>query len=105
MRVVLLWALAAAAGCADVSAPPSWVERRFAAMGSELRVGVWTGDPSVAAAAAEDVSREFDRLERLLSVWKDGSDIVRLNRAAGVQPVAVARETLEVLDAAREASE
>ena len=74
-------------------------------MGSELRVGLWTTDGSKAAAAAEDVAREFDRLEGLLSVWKDGSDVVRLNRAAGAQPVAVARETLEVLDAAREASE
>jgi thiamine biosynthesis lipoprotein len=72
-------------------------------MGSELNVGLWASDQRAAAAAAEAVAREFDRLEGLLSVWKDGSDVVRLNRAAGMQPVAVARETLDVLDAAREA--
>jgi thiamine biosynthesis lipoprotein len=104
VRLAVLGALAAAAACAD-SPAPTLVERRFAAMGSELRVGLWTADESKAAAAAERVAREFDRLEGLLSVCKDGSDVVRLNRAAGAQPVAVARETLEVLDAAREASE
>lgn len=74
-------------------------------MGSALRVSIWTVDEERASTAAERVHQEFDRLEGLLSVWKDGSDVVRLNRAAGVQPVAMARETLEVLEAAREASE
>jgi thiamine biosynthesis lipoprotein len=74
-------------------------------MGSALHVGIWTADEAAAIAAADQVRAEFDRLEALLSVWKDGSDVVRLNRAAGVQPVTVARETLEVLQAAREASE
>ena len=41
--------------------------------------------------------REFDRLESLLSVWKDGSDVVRLNKAAGIAPVKVSRDTIEVL--------
>ena len=74
-------------------------------MGSALHVRVWTADEAAAIAAADRVHHEFERLEDLLSVWKDDSDVVRLNRAAGVQPVAVARETLEVLAAAREASE
>jgi thiamine biosynthesis lipoprotein len=104
VRFTLLCALAAAA-CADPSPAPVFVERTFAAMGSQLRVGLWTTDAGKAAAAADRVHDEFDRLERLLSVWKDGSDVVRLNRAAGAQPAAVSRETLEVLEAAREASE
>jgi thiamine biosynthesis lipoprotein len=53
-------------------------------------------------AAATRVSQEFDRLETLLSVWKDGSDVVRLNQAAGMAPVRVAPETLDVLAAAEQ---
>ena len=74
-------------------------------MGSSLTVSIWTTDEARASAAADRVAREFDRLESLLSVWKDGSDVARLNGAAGREPVPVSRETLEVLTAARIGSE
>ena len=48
--------------------------------------------------------REFDRLESLLSVWKDGSDVVRMNKNAGITPVPVSQDTLDVLREAAEAS-
>jgi thiamine biosynthesis lipoprotein len=87
------------------SAPPRLIERSFVSMGSSLKVSIWTTDEGRAVAAADRVSREFDRLEALLSIWKEGSDVVRLNAAAGRAPVAVSRETIEVLTAARMASE
>ncbi len=74
-------------------------------MGSQVRLAAWTTDEPAAAAAFEQVFREFDRLESLLSVWRDGSDVVRMNQAAGGAPVRVSPETLDVLAAAREASE
>jgi thiamine biosynthesis lipoprotein len=90
--------------CRDVE-QPQLVERSFVAMGSSLKVSIWTTDEGRASAAAERVAREFGRLESLLSVWKDGSDVARLNAAAGRQPVSVSREMLEVLTAARNGSE
>jgi FAD:protein FMN transferase len=45
---------------------------------------------------------EFDRLDRLLSVWKDGSDVVRVNAAAGRHPVQVSADTREVLQQGRQ---
>lgn len=74
-------------------------------MGSQLRVLVWTTSDATADAAIEQVFREFDRLESLLSVWKPGSDVVRINDAAGREPVAVGRDTIAVLEAAAQASE
>jgi thiamine biosynthesis lipoprotein len=38
-------------------------------------------------------------------VWKEGSDVVRLNKAAGMGPVALNADTLNVLAEAQEASE
>jgi thiamine biosynthesis lipoprotein len=93
-------------GCA--AQPPAasqLVERSFVSMGSSLKVSIWTTDESKAGAAAERVFKEFERLESLLSIWKAGSDVLRLNEAAGRQPVAVSSETLEVLAAARLGSE
>ena len=41
----------------------------------------------------------------MLSVWKPGSDVLRINAAAGRERIAVSRETIEVLQAARRGSE
>jgi thiamine biosynthesis lipoprotein len=73
-------------------------------MGSELRVAIWTTDAPAAQAAIAAVFAEFDRLEEALSVWREGSDVQRLNAAAGLGAVAVGPDTRAVLDAAQEAS-
>lgn len=86
-------------------AAPKLVERTFVSMGSSLRVALWSADEAGAAAAADGVFREFERLESLLSIWTPGSDVLRLNDAAGRGPVAVSPDTLEVLAAARTGSE
>jgi thiamine biosynthesis lipoprotein len=94
--------LLAACGAPTPAAPAAKVERTRLAMGSELRLTAWTADEPAALAAFDEVFAEFDRLEGLLSTWRDGSDVQRLNAAAGLRPVAVSAETLEVLAAARD---
>lgn len=105
LSTALLTLNALTACTAPPAAAPRLVERSFVSMGSSLRVAIWATDEAKAAAAAGHVSREFDRLDSLLSVWKAGSDVVRLNEAAGRRPVVVSRETLEVLTAARAGAE
>ena len=91
-------------GCAP-AALPHLVEWSFVSMGSSLKVSIWTTDEAKAAAAAEHVAREFDRIEQLLSVWKTDSDVVRINAAAGDRPVRVSHDTVTVLEAAQHAAE
>jgi thiamine biosynthesis lipoprotein len=74
-------------------------------MGSSLQITLWTTDAAGATAVADAVFAEFDRLDRLLSVWKEGSDVLRLNAAAGDRAVPVSAETIEVLTIARQLSE
>lgn len=74
-------------------------------MGSLLTLTAWTTDTPAAHRAFAEVFAEFDRLDALLSVWKPGSDVLRLNAAAGQGPVAVRHETREVLHAAARVSE
>jgi thiamine biosynthesis lipoprotein len=95
-------------GCVPGAQPPDpehLVERARASMGSELRLTAWTTEETGAVAAFGEVFREFDRLEDLMSVWRDGSDILRLNAAAGVLPVPVSRDVREALTVARQVSE
>ena len=74
-------------------------------MGSDLRLTAWTADDVAAVAAFDAVFREFDRLEDLMSVWREGSDILRLNAAAGDHPVSVSADVREALTIAHQVSD
>jgi len=74
-------------------------------MGSELRLTAWVADQAAAHAAFDEVFGEFDRLEDLMSVWREGSDVQRLNAAAGEHPVPTSPEVREVLGIAHQVSE
>jgi thiamine biosynthesis lipoprotein len=74
-------------------------------MGSELRLTAWTADAAGAMSAFDAVFNEFDRLESLMSTWRAGSDVARLNDAAGRQAVHVSNDVTAVLEDARQASE
>ncbi len=105
MPLLLLVLALACVSCADPVPARHPVERSRLAMGSQLRVVVWSTSDATAGGAIEQVFREFDRLESLLSVWQPGSDVVRINDAAGRAPVAVSLDTITVLEAAAQASE
>ena len=74
-------------------------------MGSELRITAWTADEAAVLSAFDAVFNEFDRLESLMSNWRPGSDVERLNAAAGQEPVPVSSDTMSVLEMAQQASE
>ena len=114
MRVLaVVLAAAASSGCFQAperdhtkpSNAPYAFSRETVTMGSSLQVTLWTANDPGATAATDAVFAEFDRLDWLMSVWKEGSDVLRLNAAAGREPVRVSPETLEVLTVARQISE
>ena len=99
--------LCAACGPSSAPAPTqarAAVSEERLAMGSLLRLTAWTSDEAAARAAFAAVFTEFDRLEGLLSVWRPGSDVERINTQALQAPVAVRQETREVLRAAAQVS-
>ena len=73
-------------------------------MGSLVDLTAWTTNEPAANDAFDHAFREFDRLDALLSVWKDGSDVLRMNAAAGKAPVKVSGDTIEVLAIAHDVS-
>ena len=81
------------------------VERAGLTMGSELRLTAWTTDVPRANAAFDEVYAEFARLDQLLSVWREGSDVLRVNAAAGDHAVNVSPDTRAVLHSAVQISQ
>jgi len=80
------------------------VERTGVTMGSALRLSASATDEAAARTAFSAVFAEFERLESLMSTWRPGSDVLRINAAAGVEPVRVAAEVRDVLRQARQIS-
>jgi thiamine biosynthesis lipoprotein len=107
-RLIAAIVVIVASGCARAAtvAPESrLIERIGLAMGAEVKLTAWAPDTPAAATAFDEVFREFERLEALMSVWRDGSDIQRLNAAAGRTAVPVSAEVRDVLRDARQVSE
>jgi thiamine biosynthesis lipoprotein len=102
---VCLLAASACGGASNPKALPHLVERSRVSMGTEVHISAWTTDEAAAVRAFDDAFNEFDRLDALMSTWKEGSDILRLNDAAGKTAVGVSAEVREVLHASHEVSE
>jgi FAD:protein FMN transferase len=101
-------ALALAAACRRGEPPaakPQLVERTGSAMGSELRLTAFASDREAAERAFDEVLREFDRLDGLMSVWRPGSEVLQVNAAAGERAVKVGVEVRDALRTARQISE
>jgi thiamine biosynthesis lipoprotein len=73
-------------------------------MGSELRLTAWTQDEPAAHGLRRNISR-IERLEGLLSNWRENSEVQRLNAAAGEHSVRVGTELRDILATARQVSD
>jgi thiamine biosynthesis lipoprotein len=74
------------------------------AMGTDLRFAVLTDDEARAQAAMNAAFEEVKRIEAMMTTWRADSEVSRINAQAGIAPVAVSDETLEVILAAERAS-
>lgn len=71
-------------------------------MGTRLSLHVEASDRPSALDASESAVREIERIESLLSTWKPGGPLARLNAAAPGEPVDVGAETAGLLGLVRE---
>ena len=52
-------------------------------MGTQVTITVWTDDEARAVDAMGEAFRELDRVDALMTTWRDDSDVSRINAAAG----------------------
>lgn len=73
-------------------------------MGTTVALSAPAADEEKLARAAPAVFAEFDRLDKLLTVWREDSEVSKINHAAGKTPVKVSTETFELIRRAQEVS-
>jgi thiamine biosynthesis lipoprotein len=80
------------------------VRREQPAMGTQFAVQLVTPDVVAGAQAIDAAFVELERVEALISEWRDSSEISAVNRQAGVGPVLVGADLLAVMTQAMETS-
>lgn len=86
---------------------PTVFTRHYDLLGTDVQISVCAThlQKSGAEKAIRAAYAEIQRLDRLMSTWKNDSDVSRINQAAGIHPVVVHPEVIEVLEHARHISE
>jgi thiamine biosynthesis lipoprotein len=95
----LLLVLSSLASRAQTAPPPRHTFTRSAhLMGSHFTFTVVAADDSAGARALRAGLGEVKRIDRLMSFWDSTSEVVRINRMAGVRPVVVSAETFDLIN-------
>ncbi len=69
-----------------------WIGDARPMMGTEVSVHLWSDDPEVGNALLEEVFQEAARIDRLMSTYKDDSEISEINRRAADTAVVAGEE-------------
>jgi thiamine biosynthesis lipoprotein len=96
MRALLVLALLAG----TATAAPGKLTYTDKAMGTYVTVWFWTDREADAAKAAKAVFDEMRRLDAEMTTWTKDGETAKINAAAGVKPVKVSDEELEVIERA-----
>ncbi len=94
------WRLAAALLPALGAAAPAaaeWISDARPIMGTEISVELWEEDRAAGRAAIAAVFAEFERIDALMSTFKEDSRISLINREAAQHPVAAGAELFELI--------
>ncbi len=82
-----------------------WLSDEQAIMGTVVRVELWHDDVDEGSAAIAVVMDEMRRIDRLMSTYKEESELSRINRLAATEPVDVTPELFALIAKSVEISE
>ena len=94
---VLFWLMATLGARAQPTVPRHTFTRSAHLMGSHFTFTVVAENDSAGQGALRAGLGEVRRIDHLLSFWDSTSEVVRINRAAGLRPVAVSVETFDLI--------
>ncbi len=78
-------------------AQAEWLSDEQSVMGTVVRIELWTDSRKAGQAAITAVMEEMRRVDRLMSTYKEDSEVSLINRQAAIEPVTISAELLELL--------
>ena len=87
-----------------MSAVADWFGDARPMMGTEVSVYLWSDDSEAGEALLEEVFREAARIDRLMSTYKDDSEISEINRSAAESELIVSEELFDLIEQSVEIS-
>jgi len=81
-----------------------WIGDARPMMGTEVSVYLWSDDSEAGLGALESVFQEAVRIDRLMSTYKDDSEISKINREAAEAPVKSGEELYRLISRSLEIS-
>ncbi len=81
------------------------VKRSLRLMGSTFEITVVAADEEIGYINIEEAAAEIERIENLISSWKEDSETSRINQNAGIRPVKVSLELYKLIERAIQISE
>jgi thiamine biosynthesis lipoprotein len=82
-----------------------WMTRSEAIMGTRCAVELWSEDKAKGEAAISSVFDDMKRIDRLMSTWKEDTEISLVNREGSKRPVKISRELFRLLQVSVQYSE
>ena len=82
------------------NAQAGWFKREEAIMGTAITAELWADDALSGQAALDAVMAEMHRIDRAMSPHKADSELSRINRLAGTEPVRLSTEMFGLLERA-----
>ncbi|MCG8371223.1 MAG: FAD:protein FMN transferase [Proteobacteria bacterium] len=74
-----------------------WIGDARPMMGTEVSVYLWSDDPGAGRRVLDEVFSEAERIDRLMSTYRDESEISKINREAAAKPVAAGDELFSLI--------
>ncbi len=74
-----------------------WIGDARPLMGTEVSVYLWSDDPAAGRQALEAVFDEAARIDRLMSTYREDSEISKINREAATAPVVAGDELFSLI--------
>jgi len=87
------------------TAHAEWITRNEAIMGTRCAVELWSDDEARGEAAITSVFDDMKRIDRLMSTWKEETEISKVNREGSKHPVKISQELFRLLQVSVEYSE
>lgn len=105
MRKTFLLFLALFIFLASTSASAGSFKKSTVVMGTDLEMNLVAEDEMAVNAAFDKVAAEMERIEDVMSEWREGTKVSEINRNAGIKPVEVPDELFNLISASIQVSE